>query len=176
VESQPPELAKLERRLQRERQARLEAESIAERATTQLYEALRELKRESALLELLEAVAKAANQGPTVADAMQVGLSRICAHTGWPVGHALVLSDDRPPQLVSSGGLASRRSLSIRRVHCRLGVQPVSPGRGAAGQGSRHRGAGDHRATFAGRQLPSKRGGAGSGSAGRLRLPCDGGT
>ena len=100
--AQPPEVAKLERRLQRERQARLEAESIAERATSQLYDALRELKRDSALLELLEAVAKAANEGPTVVDAMQVCLHRICAHTGWPVGHALLLGDDQP-QLVSSG-------------------------------------------------------------------------
>jgi diguanylate cyclase (GGDEF)-like protein len=103
VNTQPPEVAKLERRLQRERQARLEAESIAERATSQLYDALRELKRESALLELLEAVTKAANEGPTVADAMQVCLHRICAHTGWPVGHALVLDDGRQQQLVSNG-------------------------------------------------------------------------
>lgn len=98
-----PEVFSLERRLSRERRARFEAESIAERATSELYEAVQELRRKTSLLEVLGAVATAANEAASVEDAMQVCLDRICDHTGWPVGHALLLSDNVPPDLASSG-------------------------------------------------------------------------
>jgi diguanylate cyclase (GGDEF)-like protein len=91
-----------EAQLRVERRAGLDAESIADPATGGLHEAVQELMRKTTMLELLEAVAKAANEAPSIEEAMQVCLTRICMHTGWPVGHALLVSDRVPPDLASS--------------------------------------------------------------------------
>jgi diguanylate cyclase (GGDEF)-like protein len=87
--------ARLQRRLDRERRARREAEAIAERTTSALYERGREL-------ELLRAVASAANDASTLEDALQVALDAICEHLRWPIGHAYLLG---PPH----GTLTSAR-------------------------------------------------------------------
>jgi diguanylate cyclase (GGDEF)-like protein len=76
-----PDAARLERRLERERRARREAEAIAERTTRTLYDRQQEL-------ELLEAVARAANEASTLEDALEPAVSRLCTYAGWPVGHA----------------------------------------------------------------------------------------
>ena len=68
-----PETERLRRRLVRERRARREAEEIAERITSSLYDRQREL-------ELLEAVAVAANAAATREAALDVALERICTH------------------------------------------------------------------------------------------------
>jgi PAS domain S-box-containing protein len=52
------------------------------------------LREQSALVQLLQDVAVASNVARTVGDALQACLDRVCAHTGWPVGHAYLLSDD----------------------------------------------------------------------------------
>jgi len=74
-------LVATERRLRRERLARREAETIAERATRVLYDKQQELV-------LLEAVVLASNESATVGDALQGAVTAVCAHTTWPVGHA----------------------------------------------------------------------------------------
>jgi signal transduction histidine kinase len=84
---------RLERRLERARRAREEAERIAEQATRVLYDRQREL-------ELLATVAAAANEATDVGAALRVTLERVCAHMGWPVGHAYLARDGA---LVSSG-------------------------------------------------------------------------
>ncbi len=78
------ELERLRGQLERERRARREVEEIAEKATRDLYERQSEL-------ELLHAVAVAANEAATVEDALQEALDRVCEHTGWPVGHVYLL-------------------------------------------------------------------------------------
>jgi signal transduction histidine kinase len=81
------EAERLEARLARERKARAEAEEIAERTLRDLHQRQRDL-------ELMEAVAVASNTAPAVEEAMQVAIDRICAHTGWPVGHVYVPRGD----------------------------------------------------------------------------------
>jgi diguanylate cyclase (GGDEF)-like protein len=76
-------IRRLENRLQRERRARHEAEQIAERTTRDLYDKQQELV-------LLEAVVAASNESSTVDEALQGAVDVVCAHTGWPVGHAYV--------------------------------------------------------------------------------------
>src|SRR5213595_1299321 len=71
---------RLEARLARERRARAEAEQIAEHTLRDLYERQRDL-------ELMEAVAVASNRAQVMEAAMQVAVDRVCARTGWPVGH-----------------------------------------------------------------------------------------
>jgi diguanylate cyclase (GGDEF)-like protein len=92
---QDPETERLRRRLARERKARQEAEEIAERITSSLYDRQREL-------ELLEAVAVAANRATTREAALEVALEQICMHLRWSAGHALQLEPGKD-WLVSSG-------------------------------------------------------------------------
>jgi predicted signal transduction protein with EAL and GGDEF domain len=77
------ETQRLRRRLDRERASRLEAEAIAERGLRDLYEKQRQL-------ELLEAVAVAANQAASIRDALQFAVTRLCEFTHWPMGHAFL--------------------------------------------------------------------------------------
>src|SRR5438309_2136899 len=71
---------KLRRRWERERSARLEAEAIAERGLRDLYDKQQQL-------QLLEAIAVAANQAMSVEDALQFAVTTVCQFTGWPLGH-----------------------------------------------------------------------------------------
>ena len=82
------ELAKLQRRLDRERRSRAEAERIAEDGLRALYEKQNQL-------QLLEEIAVAASQAHSVREAMQFAVDRVCAFTGWPLGHVYLVSDDR---------------------------------------------------------------------------------
>ncbi len=68
---------------------------------TEIREADQALRREKAFVEVLEAVAVAANQARVVDDALRAGLEQVCALTRWPVGHALLVQRDG--RLLSSG-------------------------------------------------------------------------
>jgi PAS domain S-box-containing protein len=52
------------------------------------------LREQTAFLELLQTVAAAANEAATIEQAMRFCLDRVCAHTGWPVGHVHVPAED----------------------------------------------------------------------------------
>ncbi len=73
------QLQRLNLRLDRERRARIEAETIAEKGLRELF------VRQQELL-LLEAIAEAANSAGSLTDAMGLALTRICEFTGWPAG------------------------------------------------------------------------------------------
>ncbi len=45
------------------------------------------LLRENSFVRLLQSIATVANGADTVEEALQFAVDRICAHTGWPVGH-----------------------------------------------------------------------------------------
>jgi PAS domain S-box-containing protein len=59
-----------------------------------------DLRRQIAVVGLLQEVAVAANESSTVEYALQLGLDRVCAHTGWPVGHVYLPARDSPDELV----------------------------------------------------------------------------
>ncbi|WOS66030.1 hypothetical protein [Sinorhizobium fredii] len=86
-------ILKLERRLQRERTARLQAEAIAEQGLSDLYEKQRQL-------ELLKAIATKANQGASVDDTLRFAVEAICSHTGCQVGHVYMLAAEDTQQLL----------------------------------------------------------------------------
>ena len=107
---------------------RLAAEGAAGRAERELAERRR-------LSDLLQVTADAADCAATPQAAVQMVLDEICAHTGWPVGHAYLASADAPPVLVSAGlGISTRRNgsaacgrawrfrASRRRKACRAGA------------------------------------------------------
>jgi len=58
------------------------------------------LRQTTAFLDLLKAIAVAANEAPTLDQAMQICLDRVCAHTGWPVGHVYLHSGEPSGKLV----------------------------------------------------------------------------
>ncbi|HEX3034074.1 MAG TPA: PAS domain S-box protein [Thermodesulfobacteriota bacterium] len=89
------ELARLKKRLEREKMALLEAEALREKATQELYEKQREL-------ELLRAISTAANEASSVEEAMQTAIDLICVYTGWPVGHVYMRTDDSGDKLIST--------------------------------------------------------------------------
>ena len=54
-------------------------------------------------LQLLRRTAAAANESSSVEEALAVALDEVCAFTGWPIGHAFLVSRGDPGLLVSSG-------------------------------------------------------------------------
>lgn len=61
------------------------------------------LKRQTEVIKLLQEVAVAANEAISVEAAMQFILDRLCAYSGWNIGHALVLAPDGKGELISTG-------------------------------------------------------------------------
>ena len=94
----PDELARIKRRLERERAARREAETVSERGLRRLY------AREQELL-LLQDIATAANLSQSVRDVFQYALTRICDFLAWPLGHVY--------EVVSGDGEARLRSMTL---------------------------------------------------------------
>ena len=91
------ETRKWKLRSERDRQARLEAEAIAERGLRELYE-------KKVQIELLGNIAVAASESICAEDALRFGLARICQTTGWTLGHAYyVHSVAEGKRLVSTG-------------------------------------------------------------------------
>jgi signal transduction histidine kinase/ActR/RegA family two-component response regulator len=91
------EISRLQRRLARERAARIEAETIAEAGTRRLFE-------QQQSLELIQTVATAANNLEQPAEAFHFAIQRICEHTGSTIGHVWVVEDEDPANgLVSAG-------------------------------------------------------------------------
>src|ERR1700760_3671407 len=68
---------------------------------TGLKESEQALSKKNKQLELLKDIATTANQAATVAEATQFALDRVCAFTGWPLGHACIAPTGQT-QLTSS--------------------------------------------------------------------------
>jgi signal transduction histidine kinase len=120
-----PTESRLRARLERERQARHEAEQIAERMTRELYERQEELA-------LLVDVARAANECADAEEALTVAIAQVCRFTGWPVGH--VWLGDGSGRLVPSGIWHLEhpdRFETFRRI---TEVTTLEPGVGLAGR------------------------------------------
>jgi hypothetical protein len=61
----------------------------AEAALQQAYATLEQrVQDRTALLELIRDITRAANEATRSTEALQYAVDRICAYTGWPVGHA----------------------------------------------------------------------------------------
>ena len=75
------EIAQLKRKLERERNTRLQAESIAEKGLRDLYEQRQQL-------QLLARIAAAANQANSILDVLHFAAVQICELMRWDVGHS----------------------------------------------------------------------------------------
>lgn len=72
------------------------------RDVTTRAEAEAALRQKTADLELLQAISAAANEATGIEEVVRVALARVCAYSGWPVGHAY-LPDDFGDVLVPTG-------------------------------------------------------------------------
>jgi signal transduction histidine kinase len=90
------EIERLNKRLERERATRLQAETIAEKGLRELYEKQRQL-------ELLAKIAAESNKTGSVAETLQFALTELCRFNNWDFGHAYLTQDDSEiQQLVSA--------------------------------------------------------------------------
>lgn len=72
-------------------------EDITERRRTEA-----ELRHHAALIRVLQEVAVAANEAVSVEEAIDIGLLHVCAFTGWPLGHAYLVSPKDDELLIPS--------------------------------------------------------------------------
>ena len=70
---------------------------------SELPEVEENLRRQTRAFRALQRIAVAANQAPSVEEALRLCVAELCEHTGWPVGHVLRRGDDDPPHLVTAG-------------------------------------------------------------------------
>jgi len=61
------------------------------------------LRETAEVIQLLQVITSAANEAVTVESALQIALDRVCAFTGWPVGHAYMVDDASGGVAVSTG-------------------------------------------------------------------------
>ncbi|MDX2314144.1 MAG: response regulator [Gammaproteobacteria bacterium] len=62
------------------------------------------LRGTAEVVQLLQVITSAANEAVTVEGALQIALDRVCAFTGWPVGHAYTVNEE-------AGGVAKSTGL-----------------------------------------------------------------
>ncbi|WP_010185029.1 putative bifunctional diguanylate cyclase/phosphodiesterase [Sphingomonas sp. PAMC 26605] len=80
-------LAQVERRAERERAARLEAEAIAEQGLRELFESQKQLL-------LVQRITIGANQNRGTLPALRLAVSEICQYMGWSFGNAYLTMPD----------------------------------------------------------------------------------
>jgi signal transduction histidine kinase len=118
----------LREELEAERNARREAERIAEENARALYDRQDEL-------ELLEMVAASSNEATAIEPALGAAIVYVCAHMRWPVGHAY-LADPGSGALMPTGvwyledepRFAAFRDVTERRVALGLPTRVVEAG------------------------------------------------
>ena len=70
-----------------------ELEEKVQQRTADLIKSKADLERESTYVQLHKDIAIAANETRALKDTLRICLQRICAHAGWPVGHAYLPAD-----------------------------------------------------------------------------------
>lgn len=118
-------IRQLEQRVERERQARLEAEAVAKQSTADLYKKHQELK-------LLQTVASASNEAMNVEQAFHTVLDLICTHMHWPVGHIYIPT--RTGNLCPTGIWSLKDEARYEPFRALTENTPLSPGQGLPGR------------------------------------------
>ena len=95
-------------------QLQASVESIEETVRERTHE----LSERTSSLQLLQAVAVAANEAATVDEALQITLDRVCASKGWPVGHALLRIDPEPGAAAAAAPAAATAAAAAGRSWC----------------------------------------------------------
>jgi ammonium transporter len=91
------------------------------------------VERRTGSLQLLRRTAAAANEAASVEDALAQALDEVCRFTGWPIGHALLVSRDDPPQLVSTRIWSLRDEERYADFRAATEAEPFRAGQGLPG-------------------------------------------
>jgi ammonium transporter len=86
-----------------DRPVRVEPHTEVGQIAVEYNRVLTTIGRRTDSLQLLRSTAAAANEASSVEDALAVALDEVGRYTGWPIGHALLVSRDDPDELVSTG-------------------------------------------------------------------------
>ena len=79
-------------------------------------------------------MAVAANEATRVDEAVRLGLERVCAHTGWPVGHAFVLAGDGTGELAPAAAWHLADPERFAPFRAATEASRFAPGRGLPGR------------------------------------------
>ncbi|MEE7502078.1 response regulator [Methylobacterium mesophilicum] len=101
---------------------------------TERKEAELALQKQTAFVELLQAAAAAANEAPTVEDALRFCLERVAQHAGWPVGHAHILARDGTRTLIPTGIWHAEAGADVARFQSATADVRLGAGSGLAGR------------------------------------------
>ena len=108
-------------------------------ATSNQLDALRRTaegfaRRESGFLQLLQTITVASNEAATVDEALSSSIKHVCAHTGWPVGHVFLLSEDGPPRFVSSKLWYAKNPDKVKKFQAATAARDFAPDEGLPGR------------------------------------------
>jgi PAS domain S-box-containing protein len=89
-------------------------------------------RREAAFVKLLQSVAVVANGADSEEEALQFTVDRVCAHTGWPIGHVYI-RDEASGDFVSSGIWSSETSVAFHEFRQATEAARFGPSAGLPG-------------------------------------------
>jgi len=101
---------------------------------TERKEAELALQTQTAFVELLQAAAAAANEAPTVEDALRFCIERVAQHAGWPLGHAHLLAQDGTRTLLPTGIWHCDAAADYARFQTATAATQLGAGEGLAGR------------------------------------------
>ena len=91
-----------------------------------------ELSGEKAFVDLLQMIEIAANRATTSEEALDFALHRVCAHTGWPIGH--VYTTDSSARLRSTSIWYLKNGINFEPLRRITAITPFAPGVGLPGR------------------------------------------
>jgi len=122
------EIKLLNRRLDRERRIRCEAEQIAEHGLRDLYQKQRDLK-------CLSTITAMANQAGSAREVLASALECICHFIGWPAAHAYIVGGDGADRrMLPSGIWYHTPGLDLSELQSATAALVCVPGQGLPGQ------------------------------------------
>jgi ammonium transporter len=115
------------------RPVRIEPHTEVGQIAAEYNRVLAAVRRRTDSLQLLRHTAAMANESSSIEDAMALALDEVCRFTGWPIGHALLVSRDDPEELVSTGIWRISDKERFGEFRAVTETERVPVGRGLAG-------------------------------------------
>jgi ammonium transporter len=115
------------------RPVRVEPHTEVGRIALEYNRVLEAFERRTESLQLLRRTAAAANESSSVEDALGVALEEVFRFTGWPIGHAFLVSREDPDVLISTGIWRISDGDRFGPFRAATEGEPIPLGRGLAG-------------------------------------------
>jgi ammonium transporter len=116
-----------------DRPVRVEPHTEVGQIAEQYNRVLAAIGRRSDSLQLLRHTAAAANESSSVEEALAEALDEVGRFTGWPIGHAFLVSRDDPDELVSTGIWRMTDEERFRDFRVATEAERIRAGRGLPG-------------------------------------------